>query len=132
MSRPKISRNSWFFLALMILILLSIRHGKILEASFYSIESLKKEGTWDLSKGRMANNEYFDENALTAASRDFPLKTKLKIINIKDPKKSVIVEVTDRTNKRFKGKRIDLTPVAFRCLDKLEAGLVEVEAKRIK
>ncbi len=101
-------------------------------ASFYSIESLKKEGTWKISKGRMANNELFDENRFTCASWDFPFKTKLRITTIKVPEKSIIVEVTDRTNKRFKGKRIDLTPVAMEVLGGKQAliqGLLKVKVE---
>ena len=101
-------------------------------ASFYSLTSLKKEGTFKRTKGRMANNEYFDENALTCASCDFPLKTKLRVTTIKAPKKSIIVEVTDRTAQRFKGKRVDLSKRAFAQISSLEQGLCEVSVERVK
>ena len=104
----------------------------ILTASWYSIDSLKKEGQWKITKGVMANGKIFDENAFTCASNDYPFKTKLKITNIKNPKKSVIVEVTDRTNKRFKGKRIDLSKKAFSLLASLSQGLVSVKVEIIK
>jgi len=106
-----------------------------LKASWYSIESLKKEGTYAYSKGIQANGKLFDENALTCASCDFPLKTKLRVTTIKAPKKSVIVEVTDRTARRFKGKRIDLSRAAMEALGGKQAliqGLIEVSIKEIK
>jgi hypothetical protein len=97
-----------------------------LTASFYSLSSLKKEGTYAYSKGIQANGKIFDENALTCASCDFPLKTKLRVTMVKDTKKSVIVEVSDRTNKRFKGKRIDLSKRAFMEIASCEQGIVSV------
>lgn len=101
-----------------------------LTASWYSTESLKKEGTYKYSKGVMANGKLFDENALTCASCDFSLKTKLRITTVKAPKKSIIVEVTDRTNRRFKGKRIDLSKRAFGEIANLKQGLCQVSVTR--
>jgi len=104
-----------------------------LTASFYSLASLKKEGTFKYSKGVQANGKLFDENALTCASCDFPLKTKLRVTTVKDPKKSVIVEVTDRTNKRFKGKRVDLSKRAFGELtnDQWTLGIIQVTVEKL-
>ena len=103
-----------------------------LTASWYSIKSLKKEGTWKISKGRTANNEYFDETALTAASWDFPLNTRVKVTNIQAPNKSIEVVVTDRTARRFKGKRIDLSKEAFRRISDLDKGLCQVYVEEVK
>ena len=106
-----------------------------LQASWYSEASLKKEGTYKTSKGVQANGKLFDENALTCASWDFPLKTKLRVTTIKAPKRSVIVEVTDRTNKRFKGKRIDLSRAAMEALggkQALRKGLLNVTVEVIR
>lgn len=103
-----------------------------LTASWYSIESLKKEGTYKYSKGVMANGKIFDENAFTCATRDFPLKTRLRITNIKDKNKSVEVEVTDKIGKRFAGKRIDLSKRAFMEIADCEQGLCKVEVEVLK
>lgn len=102
-------------------------------ASYYSVSSLKKEGTWNYSKGIMANGQRFDENALTCASWDYPLNTRLKVTNLAN-NKSVEVIVTDRTNKRFKNARIDLSKRAFGILTNknFKIGLIKVEVKEVK
>ena len=100
-----------------------------LTASWYDRASLIREGTWKNSKGRMSNGKLFNENSFTAASCDFPLKTKLRITNIKDPKKNVVVEITDKTNKRFKGKRVDLSRAAFLVIADLRDGLCRIKVE---
>ena len=105
--------------------------GKELIASWYDLDSLKRDGQWKLTKGRCADGSLFDKNAFTCASWDFPLKARLRITTIKSPKKSIVVENTDRTARRFKGKRIDVTSMAFARLDKLEKGLISVKVERI-
>lgn len=98
-------------------------------ASYYSVASLKAEGTYKYSKGVMANGQLFNERAYTCASCDYPIGS---VLQISGNNKKVIVRVTDRTNKRFKGKRIDLSPVAFAKLDKLSKGLIKVSVTKIK
>ena|SRR3990167_3748879 len=99
-----------------------------LKASWYSISSLKREGTFKTSKGVMANGRIFDENAYTSASCDFQLGD---VLLVRRGNKTVVVTVTDRTNKRFKGKRIDLSKRAFSEISDLELGLVEVQVELI-
>lgn len=77
----------------------------------------------------MANGERFDENALTCATRDYALGDLLRITC---GSKTVEVRVTDRIGKRFAGKRIDLSKMAFSKLAKLEAGLVAVKVELIE
>lgn len=96
-----------------------------LTASWYSLDSLKKEGTFSRTKGIMANGKKFDENKKTCATRLFPLGTRLKITSLKT-KKSVIVTVTDRIGKKYAQTRIDLSPAAFGQLTFLEDGLCDV------
>ena len=122
-----------FILFLLISSICGQARAETLTASWYSVQSIKDEGTYKTSKGVMSNGKLFDENAFTCASCDFPLKTKLRVTNIKAPKKSIIVEVTDRTNKRFKGKRIDLAKSAFEKLSggRLDKGLLQVRVERI-
>lgn len=86
-----------------------------LKASWYSIQSLKDEGTFKYSKGVMANGKLFNENALTCACRMYNLGDLLVITNLQN-NKSVTVRVTDRIGKRFAQTRIDLTPVAFKTI----------------
>jgi rare lipoprotein A (peptidoglycan hydrolase) len=99
-----------------------------LQASWYSSESLIKEGTRKIGERQvMANGQLFSDTGLTAASCDWRLGQKVKVTRT-DTKASVVVLVTDRTAKRFKGKRIDLSKRAFEILSngKLERGLLPV------
>ena len=102
---------------------------KHLKASWYDEVSLKREGTWKTSGGLMANGRQFSSDKFTCASRDYPLGTKVKVTR-PDTKASVVVLVTDRTAKRFKGKRIDLTPRAFSELAPCSEGLIDVIVER--
>ena len=99
--------------------------------SWYSVASLKKEGSWAKWKGVMANGQQFDENALTCACRCFPLGSSLLVRNLANGK-SVVVRVTDKIGKRFATTRIDLSKRAFSEIADLKQGLVSCEVKRIK
>ena len=100
-------------------------------ASWYSIASLTKEGTYKYSKGVMANGKLFNDNGLTAATRLFSLGTLLLVTNIANGK-TVQVEVTDRIGKRFAQTRIDLSQYAFSRIANLEQGIVPVNITIIK
>ena len=82
---------------------------------------------YDAPGGTMANGKIFDGEAYTCATRDWPLGTKLLITS---GRRVIRVTVTDRINKRFAGKRIDLTPAAFEKLAPLDQGLVNVKVAR--
>lgn|SRR3990167_306294 len=101
-----------------------------LAASWYSIKSLKDEGTYKYSKGVCADGSKFSDNNFTCASWDYPFGSRLMVYNVRNGK-SVVVVVTDRTARRFKGIRIDLSPVAFARLDKLSKGIIKVEVKKL-
>jgi rare lipoprotein A len=80
----------------------------------------------------MANGQLFNPNALTAASWDYPLGAKLKIIH---QRQSVVVRVTDRGGKRGflqLGKTIDLTRSAFARLENPSVGSIHVKIERIE
>ena len=115
-----------------ILLFCGSTYAQNLTASWYSIDSLKKEGTFKTSKGVMANGKLFDENKFTCASWDYPLGAKLQITSLGYPKKTVTVENTDRTARRFKGKRCDLSKKAFEILAPLSQGLCEVSIKCVE
>ena len=105
--------------------------GVFLLASWYSSDSLIKEGTRKPDERQvMANGEQFKDNGLTAASWDYPLNSMVKVTNL-DNGRSVVVKITDRTARRFKGKRIDLSAGAFQRLSGLEKGLIKVEVNPI-
>ena len=103
-----------------------------MEASWYSVSDLKRDGQWELTHGRTSSGQLFTDSGLTAASRDWPLGTKVKVTRT-DTKASVVVLVNDRTAKRFKGKRIDLSKGAMLALggeQALRKGLLKVEVTK--
>ncbi len=110
---------------LLLLFLSSNVYAENIHASWYSVQSLKKEGTFKTSHGVMANGQIFKDENLTCATRLFPLGTKIKIININNGK-SVIVKVTDRIGKRFAHKRIDLSKSAFEKIANLKEGIIPI------
>ena len=100
-------------------------------ASYYSVNSLKREGTWKHSKGVMANGKQFNDNNLTCATRLFSLGSMLRITNLENGK-SVVVEVTDRIGKRFAQTRIDLSKLAFSRIADLSQGIVPIKVEVLK
>ena len=102
-----------------------------LTASWYSIASLKSEGTYAYSKGVMANGKTFKDEGLTCATRLWPLGTTLRITDVRSLR-SVDVVVTDRIGKRFADKRIDLSKAAFKKIAALTDGVVAVQIERIR
>ena len=97
----------------------SIQFGK---ASWYSRQSP------GINK-RTANNEIFNDQALTAAMWNVPFQQLIKVTNL-DNGKSVIVRVNDRgPHKRFvrKGRMIDLSRQAFTRIASPRKGLINVQ-----
>jgi rare lipoprotein A len=90
--------------------------------------------TWygDRERGKlMANGKPFNPDAMTAASWNYPLGSKLKLSY---GNKSVIVEVTDRGGARAFmqfGKVVDLSHAAFAKLAKPEVGSLRVKIKKV-
>jgi rare lipoprotein A (peptidoglycan hydrolase) len=76
-----------------------------------------------------ANGKPFDPNAMTCATRRWPLGARLRITDVHNGS-SVIVTVTDRTPLKTK-HAIDLSPKAFQCLNGLELGVCEVRVEQI-
>jgi rare lipoprotein A len=91
--------------------------------------------TWygDRERGKlMANGHPFNPDALTAASWNYPLGSKIKVVY---GNKSVLVEVTDRGGARAFlqfGKVVDLSRAAFASLEKPAAGSIRVKIIRVK
>ena len=91
-------------------------------ASWYSVESCRREGT----SGIMANGRPFNDQALTAASWDYPFGTRLLV---RHATRAVVVTVMDRgPNKRLyaAGRILDLSPKAFEALALLSEGVIHV------
>jgi rare lipoprotein A len=82
--------------------------------------------SWYQHAGKTANGERYDPNRLTAAHHSLPFGTKVKVVNKRNGR-SVVVEITDRTNERTKKKRdyaIDLSRASARTLGIEGIGLV--------
>ena len=101
-----------------------------LQASWYSIDSLKREGTYKHSHGRMANGHIFSDNGFTCATRLFPLGSTLRV-NMGLSKDYVIVKVTDRIGKRFGITRIDLSKIAFKEIADLKTGIINIKVEQV-
>ena len=91
--------------------------------------------TWygDAERGKpMANGNPFNPEAFTAASWNYPLGSRLKVVYGRN---SVLVEVTDRGGARAFmqfGKVVDLSHAAFARLEKPAVGSTRVKIIREK
>lgn len=74
-----------------------------------------------------ASGEVFDMNRLSAASRDLPLGTKIKVTNLKN-NRSLVLKVNDR-GPYVHGRFLDLSKEAAKQLGFMNAGLARVEAR---
>ncbi len=74
---------------------------------------------------RTADGSRYDKNAFTCAHRTLPFGTKIRVVNKKNGKETV-VKVTDR-GPYGKGKVIDLSNSAAAALDMVSAGIVPVD-----
>jgi rare lipoprotein A len=89
--------------------------------------------TWygDTERGKpMANGHPFNPEALTAATWNYPLGSRLKVVY---GHKSVLVDVTDRGGVRAFmqfGKVVDLSRAAFAKLEKPAVGSIRVKIIR--
>lgn len=127
-------KNTWLIWAVFALCLVvlccGVTSAETIKASWYSVESLKKEGSWAIYKGVMANGHQFNEHADTVACRLFKLGSRLKVTNL-NTGKSVIVTVTDKIGKRFAKTRIDLSKGAFQKIANLKQGLIDVKVEEL-
>jgi rare lipoprotein A len=91
--------------------------------------------TWygERERGKlMANGRPFNPDAMTAASWNYPLGSRLRLSY---GSKSVVVEVTDRGGARAFlqfGKVVDLSHAAFARLEKPEVGTIRVRIARVE
>jgi rare lipoprotein A len=81
-----------------------------------------------LAGRKMANGKKYDLDALTVASNDWKLGTKLRLTY---GEKSVVVTVTDRMARRFSGKRVDASRRVWRTLTNgAKPGLRKVRVRK--
>jgi rare lipoprotein A len=81
----------------------------------------------ELQNSPTASGELFDMNELTAAHRDLPLGTRIKVTNVLNHK-SIILRINDRgPNPNLGGRLVDVSMAAAEKLGFLRAGLTRVE-----
>ena len=102
-----------------------------MQASWYARADLIRDGQDKITHFIMANGREFKDEGLTCASWDYKLGTSVRVTNNENGK-SIVVVVTDRTSRRFKGKRIDLSRDSFARIANLKQGLVQVSVEEIK
>lgn len=97
-----------------------VREGR---ASYYA-DSLAGNST--------ASGEPYDPQAYTAASRDLPFGTRVRVTRLDgdgEPMASVIVRVNDRGPFRDHSRILDLSRAAAEALDMIRAGVVDIRAE---
>lgn len=83
-----------------------------------------------LQGSKTSTGEIFSHKELTVASNNYPLGTKLKVVNFKDTSKWVIVRVNDRMAKSMsnKGRIVDVSLRAAEILGfGLKQGLLKIK-----
>jgi rare lipoprotein A len=95
--------------------------GEVLSgrASYYA-DSLAGNAT--------ASGEPYDPRALTAASRDLPFGTRVRVTRV-DTGASVVVRINDRGPFRDRARILDLSRAAAERLDMIRAGVIDVRAE---
>ncbi|XQE66480.1 septal ring lytic transglycosylase RlpA family protein [Pseudomonas sp. P3C3] len=78
---------------------------------------------------RTASGERLNNNALTAAHRELPFGTQVRVTNLSN-ERSVVVRITDR-GPHGRGRLIDLSQAAARQLDMLRAGVATVRVESL-
>ena len=81
-----------------------------------------------LSGHSTATGEPYDPTALTAASRDLPFGTMVRVVRI-DTGASVVVRINDRGPFGRRTRILDLSRAAAEALDMIQAGVIEVRAE---
>ena len=81
-----------------------------------------------LAGNSTASGEPYDPSALTAASRDLPFGTRLRVIRV-DNGRTVVVRVNDRGPFGDHRRIIDLSRRAAETLDMIRAGVVSVRVE---
>jgi len=79
---------------------------------------------------KTASGERFDQNANTAAHRELPFGTRVKVTNLKNGK-SVLVRINDR-GPFVKGRIIDLSRSAFSSIGNIQSGVIRVEIEVVE
>ena len=103
----------------------------ILSLMALSLGARHQTASWygnELRGHKMANGNPFNPDALTCASWNYPLGTKLKVTH---NGKYVIVLVTDRGPAKRLHRDLDLSAAAFKQLDNPKLGLIDINIEKV-
>lgn len=100
---------------------LGVFEGNSLAASFSGLASYYKSGK------RTANGERYNPNGFTAAHRNLPFGTKVRVTNQKTGK-SVVVRINDR-GPFIRGRVIDVSYGAAKALGMHRSGVARVKVR---
>lgn len=134
------NKNKIIILALIAFVGGMFTHGQlyariqppVIDPSLMAVQSGKASWYSRYSPGinkHTANNEIFNDQALTAAMWDVPFNQLVKVTNLENGK-SIVVRVNDRgPHKRFvrRGRVIDLSRQAFNQIASPRKGLINVQ-----
>lgn len=81
-----------------------------------------------LAGNRTASGERYDPSALTAASRDLPFDTRVRVTRM-DTGASVIVRINDRGPFRDESRILDVSRAAAERLDMIREGVIDIRAE---
>jgi rare lipoprotein A len=107
--------------------------SSVVTEKFYTGQEISGKSSYYGSKfhGRKtANGETFDMYKLSAAHRELPFETLIKVTNIKN-NKSVIVHINDR-GPFVAGRILDLSYGAAKKIDMLDDGVAEVNIEILR
>jgi len=99
----------------------SVGHTEFGKASFYANKHQSK---------KTASGELYSHNLKTAAHRNLPFGTMIKVTNVKNGK-STVARVNDR-GPYIKGRIVDLSKSAFSSIANTATGVISVELEVVK
>lgn len=95
------------------------------------VETLQGRASYyadSLAGNSTASGEPYDPSELTAASRDLPFGTRVRVTRV-DTGASVVVRVNDRGPFGDRRRILDLSRAAAEQLDMIRAGVISIEAE---
>lgn len=104
------------------------------DASYYTVASCKREGTWQKWGGKTASGERFNENAFTCALPNSRKFGKLyRVTNLKTGDEVIVRHNDVGPNKKLakKGRVIDLSKAAFEKIADPKYGLAWVSVSEV-
>lgn len=100
------------------------------DRSLLTVEGIASFYSYEFNGEKTASGDIFDKNALTAAHREFPFGTVLRVTNLENGK-VVIVTVNDRGPQR-PDRILDLSEAAARKIDMVKDGTAKVRIEVLK